>query len=594
MIDIKPQAPTVQTVYSWFDKRKLWVNRRYQRKLVWTLEEKQALIDSILCGYPLPNILLAQSGGRYEIIDGLQRLHTFVSFIDEDFCAEDGRYFPTHLYPTAKLRRQKNANATLGKRQLPCGRDYISEDEASAFLEYQLSVSIMLDPSEELINTVFNRINTYGHHLSGQERRQAGIVTPFSDYVRKLSCNFRGDTSPEHLELSEMPSISVEPAQQQHGYTIQANNTYWGKNGIIRGTELRGSEDEQCIAELVVSILDTIPERRSKALDQYYSSADKSSLVSRLLNEYGQDSLTSEIKYCFSLLEELAKIGNAHTVKKLVGFNSTNSFGAFFDLLVVALHRSLFSNGQVVSDMQRLADSLSGIYVSIGDAQKTSAEKRAANVDQICGKIQGALTRGSLGEIYKMHEPLIVDHILRFSRTETASVEFKQGILKLNKDRDRDDGVVAKVLKTVCGMANAHFASSEGTILIGVADKVEDANRIAKLDNVDYREVGGHFIVGCDREARVLGVDPERYLHIWRDAVDNSSLSEELKRSVLNNMQYYPYHGLGVIVLKVPKQSAPSTYEKKYWERRGDQVDPTPVDVSDVTRLQELFSRFVD
>ena len=59
-------------------------------------------------------------------------------------------------------------------------------------------------------------------------------------------------------------------------------------------------------------------------------------------------------------------------------------------------------------------------------------------------------------------------------------------------------------------------------------------------------------------------------------------------------MQYYPYHGLGVIVLKVPKQSAPSTYEKKYWERRGDQVDPTPVDVSDVTRLQELFSRFVD
>ena len=30
------------------------VNRRYQRKLVWELEEKQAFIDSLANGFPVP------------------------------------------------------------------------------------------------------------------------------------------------------------------------------------------------------------------------------------------------------------------------------------------------------------------------------------------------------------------------------------------------------------------------------------------------------------------------------------------------------------------------------------------------------------
>ncbi|NBH99692.1 hypothetical protein D7Y41_02310 [Anaerotruncus sp. 1XD22-93] len=37
-----------------------WVNRRYQRKLVWTLEEKQKFIDTILHNYPVPIFLLAK------------------------------------------------------------------------------------------------------------------------------------------------------------------------------------------------------------------------------------------------------------------------------------------------------------------------------------------------------------------------------------------------------------------------------------------------------------------------------------------------------------------------------------------------------
>lgn len=42
---------SVQEAYREFRDGNFRVNRRYQRKLVWTLAEKQKLVDSILEGY---------------------------------------------------------------------------------------------------------------------------------------------------------------------------------------------------------------------------------------------------------------------------------------------------------------------------------------------------------------------------------------------------------------------------------------------------------------------------------------------------------------------------------------------------------------
>jgi len=114
MADLASQPTSVQTVYTWYRENKLFVNRRYQRKLVWTLEEKQKLIESILKKYPIPAILLAErdgSPGTYEIIDGLQRLHSIVSFIENSFPLVDERYFNVDQFPTAK-RRMLNDSST--------------------------------------------------------------------------------------------------------------------------------------------------------------------------------------------------------------------------------------------------------------------------------------------------------------------------------------------------------------------------------------------------------------------------------------------------------------------------------------------------
>lgn len=45
--NLQVQSLTIETMYNYYNSNKLIVNRRYQRKLVWTVEEKEAFIDSI-------------------------------------------------------------------------------------------------------------------------------------------------------------------------------------------------------------------------------------------------------------------------------------------------------------------------------------------------------------------------------------------------------------------------------------------------------------------------------------------------------------------------------------------------------------------
>ena len=60
----------ITEAYRDYKSGKFIVNRKYQRKLVWSVAEKQKLIDSILNGYPIPLILLAQTkDSKYEVID---------------------------------------------------------------------------------------------------------------------------------------------------------------------------------------------------------------------------------------------------------------------------------------------------------------------------------------------------------------------------------------------------------------------------------------------------------------------------------------------------------------------------------------------
>ena len=90
--DLTVRGESIERAYANYNDQRYLVNRRYQRKLIWTLDEKINFIDSILNGYPVPIILLAENKNRdkssLEIIDGMQRLNAVMSFIENEYIVE--------------------------------------------------------------------------------------------------------------------------------------------------------------------------------------------------------------------------------------------------------------------------------------------------------------------------------------------------------------------------------------------------------------------------------------------------------------------------------------------------------------------------
>lgn len=88
---------TENIVKAWKDAS-LKINPEYQRGEAWKLPQKQALIDSIFRGYPIPPLFLQELRGtglggevakRYEIVDGQQRIRALADYFEGKFgCLE--------------------------------------------------------------------------------------------------------------------------------------------------------------------------------------------------------------------------------------------------------------------------------------------------------------------------------------------------------------------------------------------------------------------------------------------------------------------------------------------------------------------------
>ena len=52
---------SIEEIYGKYLKNRYIINRRYQRKLVWGIEEKEKLIDSLCRNLPVPLILIAEA-----------------------------------------------------------------------------------------------------------------------------------------------------------------------------------------------------------------------------------------------------------------------------------------------------------------------------------------------------------------------------------------------------------------------------------------------------------------------------------------------------------------------------------------------------
>ena len=479
MAELDSQPKSVQSLYTWFSDGKLFVNRRYQRKLVWTLEEKQRLIESILKQYPIPAILLAdRAEGGYEIIDGLQRLHTVVSFIESAFPTLDGRYFDVEKFPTAQQR------AESGIFKAEEGVERISAKEVTTLLDYSVAVSVMRGSTEADIDDVFGRINTYGHRLSDQERRQAGVQGGFSEMVRELACLMRGDASTDILDLSLMPSISIDLPKTKHGYDVRADEVFWVSEGILRSTDLRDSMDEQCLADIAACIVGgKLIERSKEALDKVYGGdVGEYERINTALEVYGREILRDEIEYCIDEVRKVTVSGKSPVKLKTLIFSkpTNNAFPAIFATIVIAFHQVLIGQRKKIANYEGVKIALSKLDTRIDTGRgSTTVAERQKNVDAVKGLLQDHLADSDLKHVYSNHSVAEIDAMIRRSEIEVPEYELKQGLLTLAPGRVVNEDVLTKVVKTICAIAN-NGAGRGGSIIVGVTNKAADAIEFRK------------------------------------------------------------------------------------------------------------------
>ena len=137
---------------------KLDIRPPFQREFIYNDKERNAVIDSILKGFPLNVMYWAdREDGTFEIIDGQQRTISIAQYVDGDFSIE-GKYF--HNLPS---------------------------DKQALILDYKLMVYVCRGTDSEKLEW-FKTINIAGKKLENQELRNAVYAgTWLSDAKRYFS-----------------------------------------------------------------------------------------------------------------------------------------------------------------------------------------------------------------------------------------------------------------------------------------------------------------------------------------------------------------------------------------------------------------------
>ncbi|QZA77431.1 DUF262 domain-containing protein [Deefgea tanakiae] len=568
-----PRGMTIMEAYELYRNDKLFVNRRYQRKLVWSRKEKRDLIDSIIQQYPIPLVLLAATADGYEIIDGMQRLNAIFGFIENNYSIDingNDVWFNILDYPFAH---------TQVKKGVVCIQEnaaYLEQEQVSKFIQYPFPVTIFKTGSEGEINETFRRINSTGVKLSAQEVRQAGNVSKFSLLVRTIASEIRGDASREILPLQDMPEISIDSNVSKLQYGIKAEDTFWCKHGILNVSDLKESADEQIIADLILSCVLGHPFPASKdAFDNYYGSGqdDKSAELEVKINAVGVTNVRENFISVFSQLEnfvELSLPGKRlkNVLNPSAGSNPVKEpfytlYMAFYDLIVLQ-NKEPFDLGGIIKSITDISSKL------VKSRNYTTIEDRKNNINICKGLIQDCFKLSQA--TFRNPTSFIIDFqaYLMKSRTEAAVYDFKQGFYNLNpKKREFDEESFKKILCNISAMANLG-KEKVGYLFIGVTDKSADTEQVKKLDGLSNVPIYHDFgVVGLEREAKLKGVSLDNYISGITKKISQSELDESLKVRVTKDLTPITYHGHTILMIKVLCGSEPVYFDEVLYHRNG-------------------------
>jgi len=242
------------TTYSitWFkkvnDAGELQMSPPFQRNPVWTERQKSYLIDSILNGYPIPEIYIQEKvtetgEAAYIIVDGQQRIRSVLEFLEGEYEITEGE-------------SEKWSGFSF---------DDLSAEEKKRFFSYKFVVRTLPDISDDEIRSIFQRINKNNVKLNAQELRQSTYSGEFIASMNRLS-----------------------------------DRDYWKDLPIFSPEKVRRMLDVEYISELTIAYLNG-PQNKKEKLDYYYEMYER---------EYHDADLIEGLfdKICYELTQLLPDI----------------------------------------------------------------------------------------------------------------------------------------------------------------------------------------------------------------------------------------------------------------------------------------------
>lgn len=589
-MSLTPRGMSVQEAYRLYASSKLSVNRRYQRKLVWSSKEKKHLINSVQNELPIPLFMFAKfddEDDRLEIIDGMQRLNAIFSFIEHQFADEEGLCFDLEQSTRAQIELKAGRFEEFGSET-----PRMDADQCAKFLEYQLAVTIDSDGNEERINDVFSRINSGGRQLSPQEQRQAGLVSEFSEFVRKLAFKLRGDSSPDILTLNEMPEVSFDTPREKQRYGIDAAEVFWCKHGIIVATDLARSEDEQLIADLAISILNDTPLNASREVfdSHFQKDSDNFAAINAALLAYGSERLGSEIVSTIGSIRAAFETDGFTSFRNCVHERPRNPARTTFFAVFFAFHRLMSKQGMYADDLSKIKTALEDSQkLMIRSAHHSTTDDRERNIAVIQGLIQDAFIKKDVAAFGGAHA-LVVDleNSLRRAKYEASRYEFKVGVCRLSVQPTLDLNMYKKLARTACAIANTH-PGQDGFIYLGVADNKEASDRICKQSGQDAIEIGKVFFVGLQSDLATLELSIEDYVKKLLVELAKEPLAEPLKTQLATTIDHAEYQGRPFVRMRIPAQANLTEFGGQYPVRKNSEtVDLTPVETLAQAKLFKI------
>lgn len=586
--DLTVRGEAVERVYGNFSERRYVVNRRYQRKLIWTLDEKRAFIDSIINGYPVPIILLAENSkttdNLLEIIDGMQRLDAIVSFIENKFDV-DGKYFDLNTIAVSKSFLD---SGVLSQRHPIFDRGVCVE-----IASYLLPLSIYEFIDDSAVDTVFRRINSGGRQLSRQEIRSAGSVDYFATVVRRISAKVRGDDShSDILRLNEMQNISITNRELDYG--IDVDELFWVREGILSKEHVRQSRDEELVADLVAYMSSTgAVSSRTEFLDDYYGLSDDAAskerfdLIDKAIRKRGLELVTADFQRTLDQLKLTIALSSS-TFAQLLFHAAKNPVPRYFQVVFLALHELIVKKNLQVNDRALLVEALRGLgdTFSVQEGGRWGAENRQTSIEQVVGVIQKAFGPSQNMDPALVHWITQLENLLSQSFTEQAAYDFKQGFLSM--DGQFNEESFRKIMKTCAAISNIG-RGHKGYVIVGIVDSDATAAKLEEIYGIATLTYDRFRISGVEHEANATQKTLDQFFQNISDKVASSKLSEPLRSYVTSNLKPVRYYDKTIYVFEVVGQEQPSLYDSKFYHRVGAQVKE--IEPADLASFIQRYSQ---